>query len=117
MADAFPSRLGQTDLTGGSYANDNSLFLKVFSGEVLTAFAQQTVMMGRNMVRTISSGKSAQFPRIGRTSASYHTPGAEIVGDAIAHNEKIITIDDLLLASVFISNIDEAKNYNGSLHS
>ena len=111
MADAFPSRLGQADLTGGSYANDNALFLKVFSGEVLTAFAQQTVMMPRHMVRTISSGKSAQFPVIGRTSANYHTPGAEITGDQIAHNEKIITIDDLLLASVFISNIDEAKNH------
>ena len=59
MADANPSRLGQADLTGGSYANDNALFLKVFSGEVLTAFAQQTVMMNRHMVRTISSGKSA----------------------------------------------------------
>lgn len=111
MADANPSRLGQTNLTGGSYANDNSLFLKVFSGEVLASFAQQTVMMNRHMVRTISSGKSAQFPVIGRTSAAYHTPGAEIVGDQIAHNEKIITIDDLLLASVFIANIDEAKNH------
>jgi hypothetical protein len=111
MADAFPSRLGQADLTGGSYTNDNALFLKVFSGEVLTAFAQRTVMMGRHMVRTISSGKSAQFPRIGRTSANYHTPGAEITGDQIAHNEKVITIDDLLLASVFIANIDEAKNH------
>ena len=111
MADAFPSRLGQADLTGGSYANDNALFLKVFSGEVLTAFAQQTVMMPRHFVRTISSGKSAQFPRIGRTTASYHTPGAEIVGNAIAHNEKVISIDDLLLADVFIANIDEAKNH------
>lgn len=111
MADANPSRLGQADLTGGSYANDNALFLKVFSGEVLTAFAQQTVMMPRHMVRSISSGKSAQFPRVGRTSAAYHTPGSEITGDNIAHNEKVITIDDLLLASTFIANIDEAKNH------
>lgn len=107
MADANPSRLGQANGTG----DVDALFLKVFSGEVLAAFAQHTVMMGRHMVRTISSGKSAQFPRIGRTSANYHTPGAEIVGDAIKHNEKVITIDDLLLASVFVSNIDEAKNH------
>lgn len=59
MADAFPSRIGQINAVGGSYANDNALFLKVFSGEVLTAFAQKTVMMGRHMVRTITSGKSA----------------------------------------------------------
>ena len=107
MADANPSRLGQANKTG----DVDSLFLKVFSGEVLAAFQQQTVMLGRHMVRTISSGKSAQFPRIGRTSANYHTPGSEISGDKIAHNEKVITIDDVLLASVFIASIDEAKNH------
>lgn len=111
MADTNPSRLGQSDLTGGSWANDNSLFLKVFGGEVLASFAQATVMMGRNSVRTIKSGKSAQFPVIGRTSAQYHTPGQLIEGLNIAHNEKIIYIDDLLLTSVFLDNLDEAKNH------
>ena len=56
-------------------------------------------------------GLGKQFPSVGRTSADYHTPGAEITGDAIEHGEKVITIDDLLLASVFIANIDEAKNH------
>jgi hypothetical protein len=107
MANATVSRLGQANATGDAEA----LFLKVFSGEVLAAFAQQTVSLGRHMVRTIASGKSAQFPRIGRTTADYHTPGAEITGDAISHNEKVITIDDLLLASVFVANIDEAMNH------
>lgn len=55
MADANPTRLGQINGAG----DVNALFLKVFSGEVLAAFAQQTVMLGRHMVRTISSGKSA----------------------------------------------------------
>ncbi len=108
MADATPSRLGLVNGTGTAY---DALFLKVFGGEVLTSFAQQTVTMGRHMVRTISSGKSAQFPVVGRTSAAYHTPGAEITGDAIEHNEYVITIDDVLLASTFIANIDEAKNH------
>jgi hypothetical protein len=111
MTDANVSRLGQINATGGSYENDNALFLKVFSGEVMTAFAQKTIMMGRHMVRTITSGKSAQFPVIGRTSARYHTPGTVITGKNIQHNEKIIAINDLLLSDVFISNIDEAKNH------
>ena len=55
MTAATPSRIGQANETGDA----DALFLKVFSGEVLTAFAQQTVMMGRNQVRTIASGKSA----------------------------------------------------------
>lgn len=107
MANATPSRLGA--LNGGS--DKDALFLKVFSGEVLTAFEQQTIMMDKHQVRTIANGKSAQFPVMGRTSAAYHTPGNEITGDSINHSEKIITINDLLLASTFIANIDEAKNH------
>ncbi|WP_339084889.1 phage capsid protein [Hyphomicrobium sp. ghe19] len=111
MANATPTRLGAINGTVGNYANENALFLKVFSGEVLTAFANKTVTADKHMVRTITSGKSAQFPRTGRTGAGYHTPGAEIVGRIIKGNEKIITINDLLLSDIFISNIDEAKNH------
>lgn len=111
MADATRSFLGAINNTTGTYADDNALFLKVFAGEVLTAFANKTVTMDKHMVRTITSGKSAQFPRTGRTSAAYHTPGAEITGSVVQHNEKIITIDDLLLSSAFIASIDEAKNH------
>lgn len=107
MADAIVSRLGQADLTG----DERNLFLKVFSGEVLTSFANKTVTMGRHTVRTIQNGKSAQFPTSGRTDAAYHTPGAQILGGQIAHNERVITINELLLSSVFIANIDEAMNH------
>lgn len=34
----------------------DTLFMKVFSGEVLTAFARNTVMMSRHQVRTIDHG-------------------------------------------------------------
>lgn len=33
-----------------------ALFMKVFTGEVLTAFARTSVMMSRHQVRTISHG-------------------------------------------------------------
>lgn len=107
MANAVPSRLGQEN---GSGAVD-TLFLKVFSGEVLTSFDQSNVMMDKHMVRTITNGKSAQFPVMGRGSAEYHTPGEEINGSAIKHAERVITIDDLLISHTFIANIDEAKNH------
>lgn len=54
MTDYTPSRPGQA---GGSDVRE--LFLKVFSGEVLTAFNQKQVMMDKHFVRTIESGKSA----------------------------------------------------------
>lgn len=108
MANATPSRLGLVNATGTGY---NDLFLKVFSGEVLATFARENKMLGMTTTRSIKSGKSAQFPVVGTTSASYHTVGNEITGSSVKHNEKVINIDDLLLSSAFLANIDEAKNH------
>ncbi len=107
VANATVSRLGQVDGAGDPVA----LFLKVFSGEVLTAFEETNVALTRTMVRQITSGKSAQFPATWKGTAAYHTPGTELVGSAIAHNERVITIDDLLVADRFIATIDEAMNH------
>ena len=107
MSNATPSRLGA--INGG--VDKDALFLKVFAGEVLTAFSEKNVMMDKHQVRTIASGKSAQFPVTGNFSAAYHTPGNEILGASMNHAERVITIDDLLIAHTFIANIDEAKNH------
>lgn len=107
MANAIPSRLGQIEAAG----DPKAMFLKVFSGEVLTIFEAANITMGRTMVRSISSGKSASFPVLGRAEAYYHTPGNEILGGVIKGNEKVITIDDLMVAPTFIANIDEAMNH------
>lgn len=106
MANATPSRVGQTLGAGDTRA----LFLKVFSGEVMHTYNSKTVMKDKTRVRSIASGKSAQFPAIGKTSAAYHTPGAEITGNIIQQDEKVITIDDLLIANSFIPRIDEAMS-------
>jgi hypothetical protein len=105
MANASPVSVGKVN-AGGS---EDALFLKVFAGEVLTSFERASKTEGADMVRSISSGKSATFPVMGRVGASYHTAGAEITGSDINHNEKVITINDLLISSVFLSNIEEAK--------
>lgn len=107
MSAANPSRAGQINDTGDALA----LFLKVWSGEVLTAFAEANVMMDKHIVRTISSGKSAQFPAVWKSEAEYHTVGAEILGNLINHNERVISIDDLLISHAFIPVIDEAMNH------
>lgn len=107
MSNATPSRLGA--INGGD--DKDALFLKVFAGEVLTAFAEKNVLMEKHTVRSIASGKSAQFPVTGNFAAAYHTPGNEILGTSMNHAERVITIDDLLIANTFISNIDEAKNH------
>ena len=107
MANATVSRIGQINQSGSV----DSLFLKVWSGEVLATFQRENKMLGMTSVRTISSGKSAQFPVVGTNSTSYHTPGNEITGTAVNHAEKTINIDDLLISNAFLANIDEAKNH------
>ena len=107
MANASPVSVGKVN-AGGS---EDALFLKVFAGEVLTSFDRASVTDGAEMVRSISNGKSATFPVMGRVGAAYHTAGSEITGSDVNHNEKVITINDLLLSSVFLSNIEEAKNH------
>lgn len=110
MANATVSRLGLVNNTGTGF---DALFLKVFSGEVLTAFSENNIFNDSlHNVRTISSGKSAQFPVTGTATAAYHTVGTPLVGaNQILANEKIISIDDLLIAQSFVANIDELKNH------
>jgi hypothetical protein len=107
MANATVLSIGQVNGAGA----DDALFLKVFGGEVMTAFEESNVVMDKHTVRQITSGKSAQFPATWKVSAGYHTPGTEIVGQTSNLNERVINIDDVLLASVFIANIDEAKSH------
>ena len=113
MADTTASRLGQINASGSA----DELFLKVFSGEILTTFEEQNVMKDLHMVRTISNGKSAQFPITGIADANYHTVGEDIVDGSngylstIKHAERVISIDDVLISSTFIANIDELKNH------
>jgi hypothetical protein len=90
-----------------------ALFLKVFSGEVLTAFTRASQVMGNHMVKTIDSGKSTSFPVMGRGKAHYLPAGANLddLREAIPHNEVVINIDGLLTSDVLITDIYEAMNH------
>ena len=101
------SRSGQINQTGDKRA----IFLKQFSGEVLTSFEEKNIAMPLHRVRTISNGKSAQFPSIGTIGADYHTAGQTILGDKVSHNEVTVTVDDLLVSSAFVPRIDEAMQH------
>lgn len=107
------SRSGQINLAGA----DDALFLKVFSGEVLTTFEETNVMKNFVQMRTIPYGKSAQFPVLGRASAFYHSVGVNIMdaGNAmlntIAANERLINVDNLLVAPVVVSDWDDMVNH------
>ena len=117
-----------------SAGSRTALFLKVFAGEVLATFEEANVMKALHTIRTISSGKSAQFIVTGAASSRYHTPGESLLDDAnlgnslgneadtggdiddkylskIPHNERVIHIDKLLTSSAFIDDLDAAMSH------
>jgi len=106
---AAAQRSGQTNETG----DVRNLYLKLYAGEVMSAFQTKNIMMNYCRVRTIKKGKSAQFIMTGQyRNAEYHTPGNEIMPDVIAANaERVVSVDDLLIAAQFIPNIDEAMQH------
>ena len=100
------------DLT--TVASDGSkrraLYLKLFSGELFKGFQRNTIARDLVMKRTLKNGKSLQFIYTGRTTAEYHTPGNSILGNsdgAPPVAEKTITVDDLLISSAFVYELDE----------
>ncbi|WP_319413854.1 phage capsid protein [uncultured Cohaesibacter sp.] len=92
-------------------SHSDGLYLKTFSGEVLKSYNTKTKLKGRIRERTIKHGKSYQFPALGKAAAEYHKPGNVILGQDMNHGEKVIYVDDPLIASHFVSNFEEAMNH------
>jgi len=93
---------------GGS--DRRALYLKLFSGEMFKGFQHNAIARDLIMKRTLKNGKSLQFIYTGRTSAEYHTPGNSILGNsdgAPPVAEKTITVDELLISSAFLYELDE----------
>lgn len=113
MANAVISHLGVPNAgTFNNAAERDAMFYKVFAGEVLTAFEETNVFKALHMVRTIDHGKSAEFPRTWKANARYHVPGEPILGsNNIPINPIVITVDDLLIADVFLYDLEDAKNH------
>lgn len=103
MAASTPARFGY----GQSTTDDRSLFLKVFGGEVLTAFQEQIVTLDKHMVRSITQGKSAQFPKTWKATSQYHTAGQQLLGNDIDTTEVTVTVDGLVVSHVAIYDLDE----------
>jgi hypothetical protein len=102
-------------LNGGS--DKRELFLKVFSGEIISQYETKCVMKDLIRTRSISSGKSASFPLYGSATAKWHTPGQNILEKEsgyltdFKYAERILTLDNMLTANTLINDVDELINH------
>ena len=91
-------------------ADKYATYLKLFSGEMFKGFQHNTIARDLVTKRSLKNGKSLQFIYTGRMTSSYHQPGTPILGNAdkappVA--EKTIVMDDLLVSSAFVYDLDE----------
>ena len=93
---------------GADYDSKYATYLKLFSGEMFKAYESSCIAKGTVQNRTLKNGKSMQFIFTGRMTADYHQPGTPILGSGdppVA--EKTIIMDDLLISSAFVYDLDE----------
>lgn len=102
-----PARFG----FGQSGVDDRNLFLKVFGGEVLTAFTEKVVMRGMAKEQRLIGAKSAQFPKTWKATAEYMTAGQELLGNDIDTTEVTITVDGKLVAHTAIYDLDAKMSH------
>ena len=102
LTQGYPA--GNTNVATNKYAT----YLKLFSGEMIKAYESACIAKGTVQTRTLRNGKSLQFIFTGRMDAAYHEPGTPILGSGdppVA--EKTIIMDDLLISSAFLYDLDE----------
>ena len=116
MANALNTALGSINSTASTplalstaYDTKYGTYLKLFSGELFKGFQTNTIARDLVTKRTLKNGKSLQFIYTGSMSASYHEPGTPILGqeNALPVAEKTIQMDDLLISSAFVYDLDE----------
>ena len=96
--------------THGSADERRALYLKLFSGEMFKGFQHNTIARDLVTRRTLKNGRSLQFIYTGRTKSEFHIPGQSILGNdekSPPVAEKTITVDDLLISSAFVYELDE----------
>ncbi len=104
-----PAQLTQLGQANGA-GDKRALYLRLFSGEMFKGFEHNAIARDLVMKRTLKNGKSLQFIYTGHTTAEYHVPGQSILGNdqgAPPVAEKTITVDDLLISSAFVYELDE----------
>jgi hypothetical protein len=112
MTAASVNFIGADNLVTTTMADERALHLKVFLGEVLEQFEKHTIALDKHVIRTLTQGKSASFPILGRMAeAEYHTPGAEILGQEVPHSEIILNIDKMLISHIWLDDLDEAMKH------
>ena len=94
---------GQTNNAG--YTRKD--LLDLYGGEVLREYHVRNKFMNTHRVKTLTNGRSYDFPLVGGTGAKYHTAGQLIEADKIPSVTRRVSVDQLLISPVFVDRLEE----------
>jgi len=106
-------RPGQVNAAG----NTDSLLLKIFGGEVATAYKNALAVYSKVRKFALSGAKSISLPLVGSAIARFHVPGTNILDDAngmvsnIPNNERVIHADRVLIGATVVNEWDRLINH------
>lgn len=94
-------------------ADKVELFLEKFGGEVLTAYAENLVLVPRMRTRTLTNAKSATFGALGKLVAQQHLRGVDKHSGLAEQDvgEKLIHLDRPTYANTFLDEWEEMVNH------
>ena len=108
---------GNNKSATGTSTNEEQreLFQKKFSTDVLRYFMDTNIMKPLITNKTIDAGKSEAFPVVGNTVAVPKANNAlELDVQNIAATERVIVIEDLLVAHAYLTDLDRAMAHYDS---
>ncbi|WP_412058443.1 phage capsid protein [Bartonella sp. DGB2] len=97
------SHPGQRNAQGDEWA----LFRTEFITDVMAQYHALCLYRERHQVRRIERSKSATFPLIGGTKATYLEAGAFIEGQKFQHSDVTILLDNPTAANVYLADFEE----------
>ena len=101
------TRIGQLNGSG----DELTLFKDIFTGEVLAAYEQATILDNIVMKKTIKNGKSASFKNTSKVNGGRHTVGTIVTGsNNFKVAETVINVEPRVYTDEQLSEIDELMN-------
>lgn len=113
MVNTTPTFQGKPNLSG----DEDALFLKMFSGEVLKTFNQKNKILPLIKTKTIGAGKTFSWPKVSQAVANYHVRGEDLLTGTngyihdFEHNEVLINVDKILLSATLVDEWEELVNH------
>jgi len=91
----------------------DALFLRKFSGEVITSYTAELKLLPRIRMKTLKGGKNYTFPATGEATARLHLRGERAIDNLsdMEFGERLVKLDRPIVSEQFVDEWEEMVNH------